>query len=149
KRGTREEAKTVLAEAIKNAPAEAEWLAAAHSAIEDKPRPITAPSVEVLEGNPLLAETSYRAGVQQYWSGAYDRAEEQLQSAIRNDGRDARYHYDLGLALLSRQKRSAAQKEFERGAELERQGRPSRAAVSAALERVQGNMRQAVESYRR
>jgi hypothetical protein len=147
--GNKEEAKTVLAEAIKNAPAEAEWLAAARSAIEDKPRPITPPSAEVLEGNPLLAETSYRAGVQQYWSGAYDRAEEQLQSAIRSDGRDARYHYYLGLALLSQQKRSAAQKEFERGAELERQGRPSRAAVSAALERVQGNVRQAVESYRR
>ena len=147
--GNKEEAKTVLAEAIKNAPAEAEWLAAARSAIEDKPRPITAPSAEVLEGNPLLAEAAYMAGVQQYWSGAHDRAEEQFLSAIRNDGRDARYHYYLGLALLSQQKRSAAQQEFQRGAELERQGRPSRAAVNAALERIQGSMRQSVERYRR
>ena len=148
-RGNKEEAKAVLAEAIKNAPAEAEWLGAARAAMEDKVRPIAPPSAEVLEGNPLLAEAAYRAGLQQYWSGAYDRAEEQFLSAIRNDGRDARYHYYLGLALLSQQKRSAAQQEFERGAELERQGRPSRAAVNAALERIQGSMRQTVERYRR
>jgi hypothetical protein len=147
--GLKDEAKTVLAEALKNAPAEAEWPAVARSALEDKPRPIQPASGEVQESNPLLAEASYIAGVQSYWAGAYERAEEQFLTALRNDNRDARYHYYLGLTRLSLRKQSAAQQDFERGAELERQGRPSRAAVNAALERIQGSTRQSVERYRR
>jgi hypothetical protein len=147
--GRKEEAKTALTEAIKNAPAEAEWATMARSAMEDKPRPVQPPSGDVQEGNPLLAEASYMAGVQSYWAGAYERAEEQFLTAIRNDNRDARYHYYLGLTRLSLRKQSAAQQDFERGADMERQGRPSRAAVNAALERIQGSMRQSVERYRR
>jgi hypothetical protein len=124
-------------------------LATARKELEEKPRQVTQPSVDVQESIPLLAEAAYMAGVQSYWSGAYERAEGQFLNAIRNDGRDARYHYYLGLTRLALQKRSAAQHDFERGADLERQGRPSRVAVNAALERIQGGVRQTVESYRR
>jgi hypothetical protein len=148
--GRKEEAKSVLADAVKNAPAEAEWLAAARTALEDKPPSAVPPSApDSQESNPLLAEAAYMAGVQSYWAGRYDRAEQQFLNAIRNDGRDARYHYYLGLTRLSLQKRTAAQQDFERGAALERQGRPSRVAVNAALERIQGGTRQTVEGYRR
>jgi hypothetical protein len=148
--GRKEEAKSVLAEAVKNAPAEAEWLAAARTALEDKPSPAVTPSAaDSQESNPLLAEAAYMAGVQSYWAGRYDRAEQQFLNAIRNDGRDARYHYYLGLTRLSLKKRTAAQQDFERGAGLERQGRPSRVAVNAALERIQGGTRETVEGYRR
>src|SRR5262249_1100791 len=105
-------------------------------------------TAEVQEASPLQAEASYTAGVQSYWSGSYERAEEQFLKAIRNDSRDARYHYYLGLTRLALDKHSAAQRDFERGADLEHHDRRSRPPENAALERIQGGARQTVDHYR-
>lgn len=146
----KDEAKTVLTEALKNAPAGSDWQSVARAALEEKPGPaVSPPKAEVDDGNPLLAEASYVAGVQHYWAGSYARAEERFLTAIRHDNRDARYHYYLGLSRWSQDKRAAAQRDFQRGAELERQERPARPAVNAALERIQGNLRQEVDQFRR
>jgi tetratricopeptide (TPR) repeat protein len=140
----------VLAEALKNAPADSEWQAVARAALAEKPQPaVSPPPTEPEDGNSLLAEASYIAGVQQYWAGAYARAEEQFLNAIRHDNRDARYYYYLGLSRWSRGKRATAERDFQRAADLERQGRPARSAVNAALERIQGNARQEVDQFRR
>jgi hypothetical protein len=148
--GRKDEAKAVLTEALKNAPGDADWQAVARAAIEDKPRSVTSlPSADADAGNPLHAESAYVDGVRQFWAGAYAQAEERFLEAIRNDGRDARYHYYLGLCRWAQGKRAAARRDFERGAELERQDRPARAAVNAALERIQGNLRQEVDQFRR
>ena len=68
--------------------------------------------------------------------------------AIKNDALDARYHYFLGLARLAQNKQEAYE-DFEQGAKLEAQDRPSRVAVSVALERVQGPARQALNETRK
>jgi hypothetical protein len=148
--GRKEEARTVLAEAIKNAPAEAEWPAIARAALEEKPKPVVArpEASEPAEANPLQAESAYAAGVRNFWAGDYARAEQQFLTAIGNDSRDARYHYYLGLSRLSQNKRAEARRDFERASELEKQSRPARRAVNAALERIQGSLRQEVDRYR-
>jgi hypothetical protein len=149
-----DEAKTALTQALQNAPPKGEWQAIAREALQDintpaALRPISSDSQSPTDPNPLQAEWHFGAGVNSYWSGAYARAEEQFQSAIRNDNQDARYHYYLGLALWSQDKRDAARSAFERGAELERQNRPAREAINALLERVQGSLRQEVDQFRK
>ena len=61
---------------------------------------------------------------------------------------DARYHYLLGLTLWERKEAAGAEAEFEKGRDLELAARPSSRAVSAALERIQGSARQAMDAYR-
>jgi hypothetical protein len=148
--GRKDEARTVLAEAIKNAPADAEWPAVARAALEEKPKPVVAQPVssEPANAHPLQAESAYAAGVRDFWAGDYARAEQQFQNAIRNDSRDARYHYYLGLSRLSQNKRAEARRDFERASELEKQSRPARPAINAALERIQGSLRREVDQYR-
>ncbi|MFO0927033.1 MAG: hypothetical protein U0736_08320 [Gemmataceae bacterium] len=97
--------------------------------------------------NPLRSEKHYAAGLNQYFAGQYGRAEKEFLSAVENDRNDARYHYFLGLARLAQGKREAYE-DFDQGARLERQGRPDSAAVAAALERVQGQMRWVLNAAR-
>ena len=63
---------------------------------------------------------------------------------MEHDGQDARYYYFLGLAQLMQGDRDAYE-DFDQGARLEQQNRPPRAAVSAALERVQGRASRAAQ----
>src|SRR5262249_56752585 len=98
------------------------------------PNPPEAAPADAETDSPLHAESLYVEGVRQFWAGDYARAEERFVDAVRNDGRDARYHYYLGLSRRAQGKRVAAQRDFERGAELERQERPGRSAINAALE---------------
>jgi hypothetical protein len=100
-----------------------------------------------LVSDSLLAEKHYAAGVNFYFARNYRSAEKELLAAIENDSQDARFFYYLGLARLLQNKRGAAE-DFDQGARLEAQGRPAPAAVSAALERVQGPARRRVNEAR-
>jgi hypothetical protein len=149
-----DEAKAALTQALRDAPATGEWQAIAREALQDintpaALRPNSSDTRAQGDPNPLQAEWHFAAGVNSYWSGAYARAEEQFQAAIRNDNQDARYHYYLGLARWPQGKRDAARNAFERGAELERDNRPAREAINALLERVQGSLRQEVDQFRK
>ena len=104
------------------------------------------PSV-LTAADPLGAETHYAAGLRWYFDRQYPKAEKEFFDAVEQDGQDARYYYFLGLARLMQGDRDAAE-DFEQGARLERQGRPARAAVSAALERVQGPARSQLNDIR-
>jgi tetratricopeptide (TPR) repeat protein len=97
--------------------------------------------------NPLQAEGYYAQGQRAYWARRYADAEKAFAAAVEADGQDARHHYFLGLARLAQGNRQAYE-DFEQGARLERLERPGRAAVSAALERLQGSARQTVNSFR-
>jgi hypothetical protein len=104
---------------------------------------------ETAESNPLQAEDKFAQGVQFFWAGEPARAEEQFLAALRSYGRDARYHYYLGLTRWSLNRREQARQDFLRGAALERQDRPGREAINAILERIQGDLRQEVDQYRK
>jgi tetratricopeptide (TPR) repeat protein len=90
--------------------------------------------------DPMEAEKHYAAGLHWYNEREYAKAEKEFFTAVEQDGQDARYYYYLGLAQLMLGDRDAFE-DFEQGARLEHQNRPPRAAVSAALERVQGPAR--------
>jgi hypothetical protein len=97
--------------------------------------------------DPLLAEKYYSAGLNFYFARNYRNAEKEFLAAIENDSQDARFFYYLGLSRLLQGKRGAAE-DFDQGARLEARGRPAPAAVSAALERVQGPARRRVNEAR-
>lgn len=99
--------------------------------------------------DPVQAEKHYATGLKLYFAGQYPQAEDEFMEAYRNNSQDARYLYFLGLSRLSqRGKRGEAIDNFQRGWLLERQAKPNSAAVGAALERVQGEARQVLNSYR-
>lgn len=95
-----------------------------------------------------LSEQFFGNGVRAFLDGRYPEAETALRKAVQFRPADARYHYWLGLALRGQNRWAAAAAAFEKGRDLELAGRPSSRAVSAALERVQGPARQAVDAYR-
>ncbi len=99
--------------------------------------------------DPLAGERHYSSGLNFFASRNYADAEKELLSAVENDNADARYYYFLGLSRLAQRKRSLAVEDFDAGARLERLGRPERATVSAALERVQGPMREVLNDVRK
>ncbi len=101
--------------------------------------------------NPLLAEKHFGHGLHLYWARQYPEAEVQFKQAIDYFNQDARYVYFLGLAQLAQKsllKRDQAYYSFERGAQLEAQSRPGIAEINMSLERVQGELRQLLNSYR-
>jgi hypothetical protein len=98
--------------------------------------------------NPLDAEKHYSAGVNFYFARDYQSAEKEFQEAVDSDSQDARYFYFLALSRLMQGKRGDAAEDLDRGALLERAGRPAPSAVSEALERVQGEVRRIVNEAR-
>jgi tetratricopeptide (TPR) repeat protein len=99
--------------------------------------------------DPLLAEEYYAAGLHQYFIGNYVRAERDFSDAAFYNDEDARYVYFLGLARLPQPgKRDLAVEDFRQAARLEQVGRPPAAAVSLALERVQGPARHLLNRVR-
>ncbi len=110
-----------------------------HPALK-RPESVTVPE-------PVEGEKSYAAGVNFFFAHRYADAEKAFLSAVENDNSDARYYYFLGLSRLLQHKREAIE-DFDQAARLERLGRPSRAAVSNALERVQGPMRRFLNEIR-
>jgi hypothetical protein len=101
--------------------------------------------------NAYLAEVHFAKGLQLYWARKYAEAEDQFRQAAGFFGHDARYQYFLGLAQHaqdSKSKREAAILSFERGARLETDNRPSVDEVNSSLERVQGEQRKLINSFR-
>lgn len=96
----------------------------------------------------LEAEERYAAGRRAFHAGDYAEAEQAFFEAARHGGQDARYLYFLGLARYAQGKGELAAADFREAARLERQSRPGRATVNAALERVQGPARDAIERFR-
>jgi hypothetical protein len=101
---------------------------------------VTAPST-------IDADQHYAAGLRDYFDRHYANAERELEAAIAQDNQDARFYYFLGLARLA-QGKPGADMDFEQGIRLEQQNRPGLAAVSAALERVQGQARRELNATR-
>jgi Flp pilus assembly protein TadD len=95
-----------------------------------------------------LAEQFFGDGLRAFHRGQYTDAESAFRKALQFRPNDARYHYLLGLTLWERKEAAGADAEFEKGRDLELAARPSSRAVSAALERIQGSARQAVDAYR-
>jgi tetratricopeptide (TPR) repeat protein len=97
--------------------------------------------------HPVQAEKHYSQGLTRYFARDYAQAEKEFSRAIENFDRDARYHYFLGLAQLAQGKRGS-QENFEQGARLESDNRPTQSAVNAALERIQGDPRRLINEAR-
>jgi hypothetical protein len=105
----------------------------------------------VAAGDPLAAEEVYARGLANFWAGQYAAAEGDFALAVRTageTGQDARYYYFLGLAQLVQGKRDDTQVAFRQAGRLERDNRPSSRVVSSALERIQGQLRRTVDTYR-
>jgi tetratricopeptide (TPR) repeat protein len=101
--------------------------------------------------NPYMAEQFYGKGLHYFWAQRYAEAEQQFNRAVAYYGQDARYQYFLGLSLLAqggKLRRDNAAYAIEQGARLEASNRPSSTEVNAALERLQGEMRQLLNAYR-
>jgi tetratricopeptide (TPR) repeat protein len=99
--------------------------------------------------DPLMAEAYFAKGLRFYFDRRYEDAERELLEAVHYSDQDARYQYFLGLARLAQQgKRDMALEDFRQAARLEKQDRPNRFAVSAALERVQGPARRILNEIR-
>jgi len=98
--------------------------------------------------NPLEAEKHFAAGLNFYFDRDYLNAEKEFLLTIENDSQDARFFYFLGLSRLAQNRRRDAYADFGQGALLEQLNRPSSAAVSEALERVQGPTRLLVNAFR-
>jgi tetratricopeptide (TPR) repeat protein len=101
----------------------------------------------VMIPDPLEGEKHYSAGLNFFAARNFANAEREFLLAIENDNGDARYFYYLGMARLAQGNRDGYD-DLDQGAYLERLGRPERAAVSAALERIQGPMRVTINAIR-
>jgi tetratricopeptide (TPR) repeat protein len=97
--------------------------------------------------DPLEGERHFANGLNFFFARNYVNAEREFLAAIENDNADARYFYFLGMSRLMLGKREGYE-DLDQGARLERLGRPDRGAVSASLERVQGQLRQIVNAIR-
>jgi tetratricopeptide (TPR) repeat protein len=120
--------------------------------LEEKLKRSQAQAVPAGTGQPapddIVAYRHYTAGLTLYQEGRYRRAEQEFQAAVDADNQDARYQYYLGLAHWSQGAHRAAAESFRRGARLERDHKPSRVFVSAALEGLPEEAQRAVSVYR-
>ncbi|MSQ93754.1 MAG: hypothetical protein EXR98_04270 [Gemmataceae bacterium] len=105
--------------------------------------------------NPVMAERHFGEGMHHYWAKKYPEAEAQFQQAVKYYERDARYFYYAGLAQIAQKtklKRDVAIYSFEQGARLEAKAASTNPLavreINASLERIQGELRQQLNSYR-
>jgi hypothetical protein len=98
--------------------------------------------------DPDLAERNFSAGLQFYFGGRFDAAESAFESAVGHNGKDARYHYFLGLSRWPQGKSEAAEEDFRQAAALEQLGLPDGRSISRSLERIQGWERQLINRFR-
>ena len=104
-----------------------------------------------IQANPLQAERHFGKGLDYFWSKKYADAEEEFKKAIAHFDQDARYRYFLGMSRYlqnSKEKKALADNDFEQGVRLELARRPGAREVNASLERVQGEMRRVLNTYR-
>jgi hypothetical protein len=98
-----------------------------------------------------LAEVHFGKGLNLYWARKYPEAESHFKQAAGFYSQDARYQYYLGLSQYAQQtksKREAANYSFEQGARLESANRPPVGEINGSLERVQGDLRKLINSFR-
>jgi TolA-binding protein len=101
--------------------------------------------------NPYVADDHYGAGIGLYWSGRYHDAEKEFALAIRYAGaydQDARHFYYLGLSQFQEGNARAAAESIRRAVLLEQQNKPGSATINKILERVQGEPRRFLNTYR-
>jgi len=89
----------------------------------------------------------FNRAIDLYFAGRYPEAEAALANATRQDGNDARYWYFLGLSRLAQGKAGAAEA-FQKGAAQESRSLPPAREINAALEKVQGEARRALNGFR-
>ena len=109
---------------------------------------VIVPLSEPEQASADLANASYLAGVEAYFAGRNSDAETALAKAVAASATDARYWYFLGLSKWSQGRTTEADADFKKGAEWESRAKPGRRQIGLALERVQGNARQALEDRR-
>lgn len=97
--------------------------------------------------HPFQAQRFYTAGLSQFYANDFAGAEASFTRAVEHFDQDARYHYFLGLARL-KQNKPGGPEAFFQAAMLEYDNRPSRDAVDASLERIQGPTRRMIDAAR-
>lgn len=97
--------------------------------------------------NPAEAENRFAQGLRAYFTCNFADAEKAFRAATEADNQDARYFYFLGMTRSMLGKPEAAE-DFQQGLRLERQNKPSSAAINASLERVQGDSRRLLNEAR-
>ncbi|GIW96578.1 MAG: hypothetical protein KatS3mg110_4619 [Pirellulaceae bacterium] len=96
--------------------------------------------------DPIVAEL-YGRGVHAYYRGDLDEAYRLLDRAINKGTSDPRVYYFRGCTLYALGRKSEAEADFRKGAELEVED-VDNTNVSRALERVQGQVRLVLEKHR-
>lgn len=90
----------------------------------------------------------YGHGVHAYFAGDYTKAYEYLTSAIEGGSKDPRVFYFRGLSYLKLGRPQEAAQDFKKGADLESTDVNKFYNASKSLERVQGEGRATLETYR-
>jgi hypothetical protein len=142
----------------KDAKIEADEIAALIEQIERHPAFLRK---DPLEYNPIMAEKHFGEGLHFFWDKKYVEAEAQFQTALRYYEKDARFEYFLGLSQYLqksknkqeyRDKQAAANHSFEQGAMKEAKAAANNPdtvrEINVSLERIQGELRQLINSYR-
>ncbi len=90
----------------------------------------------------------YSKGVQAYFNGEFEQAQQKLSHAIEQGTRDPRAYYFRGLAHSELQNEAQAQADFRKGGEMEALDRQDLYPVSRSLTRIQGAVRVSIERHR-
>jgi tetratricopeptide (TPR) repeat protein len=127
--------------AIHNESAPGELLDALDAALHRQPGTLPRP-------NSAAAVREYGAGRELYRAGDYHAAEQAFDASHKANERDARSLYFRGLCRWQLGRTDDAGRDFAKAADLERQNLPHSGEIDAALERVQGGPRHALNRYR-
>jgi tetratricopeptide (TPR) repeat protein len=105
----------------------------------------------VLQSNPVQAERNFGKGLEFFWAKKYEKAEDEFKNAVGMFDQDARYRYFLGMSRYlqnTKEKKMQAEVDFEQGARLEGNRKPGAREINSSLERIQGELRRVLNSYR-
>lgn len=110
-------------------------------------RQVNLPDFKAAPQTPEMARKWYTSGMDAYWHRDHSTALEYLTAASSIED-DARYWIFRGLAELSLNRSTDAEKSFKAGWNLVQSGRFEKQALANALERVQGRTRMRIEAVR-
>jgi hypothetical protein len=107
----------------------------------------------VFAAAPLYAQDAvvgqmYGSGVHAFFSHDYQKAYNDLSSAIKLGSRDPRVFYFRGLSFEHLGRPEEAVMDFQKGAQLENAGGEGSPEIARSLERIQGSQRATLEKYR-
>ncbi|MCE9606460.1 MAG: hypothetical protein K8U03_16315 [Planctomycetia bacterium] len=100
------------------------------------------------EVNDKILTDVYHQGLKTFYAGQYAEAHDVFTQAIDGGTKDPRAYYFRGLANSRLGRAANAKADFEKGAVIEGKDFDVFFNVSTALERIQGNERRTLESYR-